>query len=329
MDSEINDLPALICVDWGGSNFRAFLLNSDSEVLDTVSANTGVLSLHPNEMEEVLYHHINPWLKFDKLAIIMCGMIGSQKGWCETSYIDCPVKASQLAQSIVKVENKKNLDIYITPGVKGRSVFGQVDLMRGEEIQVFGGLNLMQKSGDRSGNSVPQLICLPGTHSKWVQVDTSNGSNPCILNCSTFMTGELFDVLDRHSILRSATSLDEPRVINPEVFKKGLIQARSSGGGMLHQLFSVRTTMLINEIQEADASSFLSGLLIGIEVMETLYESDALSTVCLIGSKQLNDLYQEVIEMLSVPTKVVCIEGYQASYLGMFALAEQEGLIKY
>ncbi len=44
-----------------------------------------------------------------------------------------------------------------------------------------------------------QVVCMPGTHSKWVRVVSGQ-----VTGFSTFMTGELFDVITKHSILSHA-----------------------------------------------------------------------------------------------------------------------------
>src|SRR3546814_20920082 len=60
--------------------------------------------------------------------------------------------------------------------------------MRGEEAHVLGALAALPTAGG--------LICLPGTHSIWVRV-----ADGVVQSFATYMTGEVFDLLQGHSIL--------------------------------------------------------------------------------------------------------------------------------
>src|SRR5439155_22401473 len=76
----------------------------------------------------------------------------------------------------------------ILPGVCQR-LTGAEDVMRGEETQLLGlGTLWPGFSG---------VVCLPGTHSKWVQLTGRR-----VERFATAMTGELFEVLRTHSVLR-------------------------------------------------------------------------------------------------------------------------------
>ena len=68
------------------------------------------------------------------------------------------------------------------------------DVMRGEETQISG---YLAQNPNFNGS-----ICLPGTHTKWVQISAGE-----IVSFRTFMTGELFNIISKHSILRH--SVDE------------------------------------------------------------------------------------------------------------------------
>jgi len=69
--------------------------------------------------------------------------------------------------------------------------------MRGEETQLLGALG-----ADAADDAV---VCMPGTHSKWVRV-----SGGTVERFATFMTGELFGVVSRETILSHAvTGADE------------------------------------------------------------------------------------------------------------------------
>src|SRR5690606_23218356 len=80
--------------------------------------------------------------------------------------------------------------IAIAPGLACRNPLGTPDILRGEETQILGYLSLSPE------NREIHLLCLPGTHTKWVIV--KKGYVDTFL---TSMQGELFDMLEKHSVL--------------------------------------------------------------------------------------------------------------------------------
>ena len=89
--------------------------------------------------------------------------------------------------------------------------------MRGEETQLSGAQAL-----HASMDTGKQLVCMPGTHTKWVSL---NGS--VVQEFLTAPTGELFAMLCEHSVLvRDPTT---PIEHHPRDFERGLAESASSG----------------------------------------------------------------------------------------------------
>ncbi len=107
---------------------------------------------------------------------------------------------------------------------------------------------------------MPVLIGLPGTHAKWAVVE-----NNTITDFRTFMTGELFDVLSRHSILGATMHPgDEPHW---DAFTHGLTAAQEHHQtGLLSTLFSTRSRLLTSNLTSSSQGDYISGLLIGHEL---------------------------------------------------------------
>ena len=82
--------------------------------------------------------------------------------------------------------------VLIVPGVDCRGADGTYDVMRGEETQAIG-------IGVRDG-----LVCLPGTHSKWVEIADGR-----IDRFATFVTGELYAALTASFVGRLAREPDD------------------------------------------------------------------------------------------------------------------------
>jgi 2-dehydro-3-deoxygalactonokinase len=164
------------------------------------------------------------------------------------------------------------------------------DVMRGEETQIFGAV---QDDSKRCS------FILPGTHSKWALVEKGQ-----IVWFATFMTGELFDVLCKHSILGR---LMEEGGQDDDAFLMGLeCSARGikSNAGLLNKLFSVRSRGLFEEIPKTGLQSYLSGLLIGAEVTEATRRIKDKTLMRLIGDSRLLKLYAKALEFFGWPSKM-------------------------
>ncbi|NQZ10034.1 MAG: 2-dehydro-3-deoxygalactonokinase [Algicola sp.] len=269
-----------IIIDWGSTNFRACLLSEQGELIAQKSTDRGVFSFDGEGFEEYLTQQCGEWFNDDAFGqgkVIMSGMIGSRNGWLETDYLRCPVNANTLARAVVSVPNALGLDISLVPGVSYHASQNSADVMRGEETQIIGVMaQLGIKEGAKDG-----LICLPGTHSKWVTV-----SDRSITALSTFMTGELFSLLSEQS---SLASLCSDSTFNQAAFTAGLVHAQQNGC-LLNQLFTVRAKCLTGLLQPNQSHAFLSGLLIGSEFVEAT-RSFVGSELILVGNQALLSHY--------------------------------------
>ena len=99
------------------------------------------------------------------------------------------------------------------------------------------------------------------------------------------MTGEVFGVLWRHSILGR---LGGAETVNDEGAFDAGVDRSAHGQGLLHHLFGVRTRGLFQEIQVAGLASYLSGLLIGHEIRAAAPSA----AVAVIGEAVLARLYR-------------------------------------
>jgi len=263
----------MIAIDWGTTSLRAFRLDAEGRVLETRRSATGVLAC-AGRFEEVLAHEIDGW---DDPLILMSGMIGSRQGWHEVPYVECPAGLGEIAAAMTPIEAASLPDrrIWIAPGMTVKSRDGLRDVMRGEETQVCGLL------GDFGAGR--HLVCLPGTHSK--HVDIVDGR---IERFHTAMTGEVFDILCRHSILGR---LMEPGAHDPEAFSAGVDDAQRRDD-LLAQLFAVRTKGLFGDLPASGLSSYLSGLLIGHELNDLPQAFDSLH---LVAADQLLMLYERAL----------------------------------
>jgi 2-dehydro-3-deoxygalactonokinase len=246
--------PAAVCVDWGTSSFRAYLAKADGTIIERIESPRGILTVDKGEHEEVLARFIEGWLaRSGPLPVLMSGMIGARQGWVEAPYARCPAGLREIASAIVTVETRTIGAIGLAPGVCAFDRDGSPDVMRGEETQILGAL---AATGRADG-----VFVLPGTHSKWARVDAGR-----IMSFATYMTGEVFAALKDHTILGR---LMDAAPEDGAGFAQGVRAASrlERPGDVLHAIFMTRTLGLFDRMRPDQLSDYLSGLLIGAELV--------------------------------------------------------------
>lgn len=289
----------MIAIDWGTSNFRAFRLNQEGEIVDRRSSRDGILHVAERRFAEILHTHLADWFAAGENRLVLCGMIGSRQGWKETEYLTCPVGIEDLAKAAARISFSA-ADVRLVPGVAGVDSSGIPELMRGEETEAMGVLGMRNFGG---------LICMPGTHSKWVRF-----ADQRIVSFSTCMTGDVFSALRKCSILAGSTILDVP--VQKEAFLHGVARS-ADAGGLLHHLFSVRTLVLSNQLEENASASYLSGLLIGHEIRTTVPSG---THIHLVGDPSLCSLYMQAITACGSSST---LEDRDAAARGLAAIARR------
>ena len=288
---------SMVALDWGTSSLRGALLAADGSVLEERSFARGILTVDKGGFAAVFESCFGDWMQPGTLCLI-AGMAGSQQGWLEAPYCPCPAGFADIAAQLVWVEPGR---IAIVPGLS-IDLDGMPDVMRGEETQVFGALQMLGLANAR--------LVLPGTHSKWVTV-----ANHRITDFSTWMTGEFYALLRQHSILaRTLPSTDTPH--NEAAFEQGVTYALL-GDGLLHTAFSARTLSLFKRMASDALPSYLSGLVIGEELKcQQLKRGDS---IVVIGSEALTQKYIQALHQLGVTTQCV---GNQATWHGLRKIAD-------
>jgi len=263
-----------IAVDWGTSTFRAYLVQNN-EVSDTIETKDGMKFVKSHLFEQTLLTLIDRWLDNDKITeILASGMVGSKQGWEEAPYQKTPC-------------NLKSLN-YITPSLKDNRIslkifsgvcqINQPDVMRGEETQIAGFLN---ENPNFNGS-----ICLPGTHSKWVEIKNNN-----IIKFKTFMTGELFEIISKNSVLIHSVKAEK---IDKMELLKSVDKILQKPELFSNALFQLRADDLINSKGPLIYKSRLSGYLLAIELLGSV-EFWKNNDIVLIGNPDLTEMYQFVL----------------------------------
>ena len=152
-----------IALDWGTTSFRAYRVAADGHVHDTISAPEGILAVKDGAFEAALERLIGAWDV--TLPVMAAGMITSRQGWIELPYLPCPASAADLARALHMHTTASGRRIAFATGLSYRAPDGMPDVMRSEEVQVFGSLDLGLNH-----------FVTPGTHSKWITTRASSSS---------------------------------------------------------------------------------------------------------------------------------------------------------
>jgi 2-dehydro-3-deoxygalactonokinase len=292
-----------VAVDWGTSSFRLWLVDRAGGVLQERRSQEGMMAAAKLGFAAVLQSHLDAVGAASDLPVVICGMAGARQGWVEAGYIDTPAHLALILERAVPVPVQSR-DIWILPGIAQRDPRAP-DVMRGEETQLLGALGV-----DAAGEAV---VCIPGTHSKWARV-----SGGTVERFATFMTGELFSVVSRETILSHAVVGANEE--DTEAFKSAVIAAFETPALAANLLFRVRSSQLLYGSSPSSAREKISGTLIGLELAAGLAGDQPKNGIMLVASGRLQVLYRLAFETLSVA--VQSIDAEEAVRRGLSMAAE-------
>lgn len=297
--------PALIGMDWGTSSLRAFLIGAQGEVLDSVTTREGIMQIPDRNFDAVFDRLVGSFPSNAGLPVVVSGMITSRNGWVETPYVKMPTGPEHLAQSLVRHQSQSGALIHFVTGATTEHISGP-DVMRGEETQIIGSAALGLSDG---------IFVMPGTHSKWVHVALGK-----IQDFATYMTGEVFASLKDHTILGTLMKMSD---FDLSAFQKGVGAAQDRRANLLHDLFHVRTLPLMGKLKETETADFLSGLLIGTEIVAALKKNEA-KRVTIVGRNDLTDRYEIALQAVGISCQRAPDD---IAAKGHFLIAQAAGLL--
>jgi 2-dehydro-3-deoxygalactonokinase len=304
----------ILCCDWGTTSFRLRLVERQNyEVLAEYLTKDGVAGTFRNWKEqdeinrfdfyaEILKNSIKELAKktsfiLDTIPVIVSGMASSSIGMEELPYAELPFESngSQASVKVFKDFNGKDAPLVLVSGLKSHE-----DVMRGEEAQLMGLLKLNEISIQASEKIV---FVFPGTHSKHITV-----KDRFVIDFQTFMTGEIYNILTEHSILKDSVLSGSGTVLmQPDEIKAFLKGVEISGtSALLHSLFTVRTGQLFGQFTKQQNSFYLSGLLIGSELRQLKDENYDRLVIC--SGKHLYEHYKRAAEAISLKFNTTYIQ---------------------
>lgn len=277
--------PSLVAVDWGTSHLRVWLLGEDGRLLAEHHSDEGMGATAREQFHTVLEAHLATLAVPADIPVVMCGMVGSRQGWAEARYLTIPASLADIAAKAVRVPGIAR-DIRIMPGLSKRDV-NSPDVMRGEETQLLGLNRLVPAAGER-------FVCMPGTHSKWVHMDGNS-----VVDFVSFITGDAYAVLSRHSVLRHSLSGES---VDPAsaAYRDAVQASLDRPADIFARLFSIRPASLLQDLGAADASARLSGYLIGQEIAGARARFSLPERIELVSGRQLGVLYAEALSVAGI-----------------------------
>lgn len=286
----------LILIDCGTTNTRIRIVDKNlRKSISTLKLNVGVknsaIEKNNNNLKTAIEEGIHKILEKNFLKpneigyIIASGMITSNLGLKEVPHIVAPAKLDDFARSIVK-DRVAGIVCYFIPGLKNADIhenstledIKKMDIMRGEEVEVFGLLNQI----DEAGNG---LIILPGSHTKYVSVDR----NKKLLSCFSTLGGELIQAVQSGTIISSSLKNGLIKEIDLGSLEDGYNATISEG--ITRALFRIRLLDLYSSFTENQRANFLLGSIIHEDIQGLKYylKNRKIDWIIVGGSKFLKE----------------------------------------
>ncbi len=262
-----------IAADWGTSHLRVWAMQGET-ILDQAHSDQGMAKLSRDKFQPALLALIEGWLGSSPTDVVACGMVGARQGWVEAPYSAVPV-APLPAAPIRVPDTDPRIRAFVVPGLKQNA---PPDVMRGEETQIAGFLANRQNWDG--------VICLPGTHTKWVQISADE-----VVSFRTFMTGEMFELLRGQSVLRHSVG----EGWDDNAFSDAVADTLSKPEQLAARLFGLRAADLLRGDDPVVARSRLSGFLIGAELAATRPYWLG-QQIAIIGAREISDVYARALE---------------------------------
>jgi len=288
---------AWIAVDWGTSHLRVWVMDAQDRPLHRIDSDQGMTRLDRGGYEPVLLDLLGDWLDSGPVPVMVCGMAGARQGWAEAPYVATPCEPPR--DGIAVPTDAARLQVHILPGIKQD---GPPDVMRGEETQIGGFL--------RQEPGFDGVLCLPGTHNKWVQLSARE-----VVSFRTFMTGEIFALLGSQSVLRHSLSGDG---WDEAAFAESVAETLSRPAALASGLFGLRADSLLNGTTPDVTRARLSGLLIGAELAAArpywLGQEVVILGEDAVAGAYLAALKAQGVAARSVPAGDMTLAGLTAAY---------------
>lgn len=302
-----------ITVDVGTTNSRIRVIEELRE-LSTAKSRIGIKDVaitgSKSILEENLIKLVNEGLEkanktlSDVEYLVASGMITSNLGLVEIPHRTGPVSLTDLSEN-VKSEYFSwlgNIPFYFIPGIKNNvpnpsmEYLNQIDVMRGEEVEAFGIVELCNVKG-------PAIMVLPGSHTKFVFINEKNE----IEKCSTTMLGEFLFALSTSTILSNSISKDLIENIDKDYIINGIDFEKNNG--VTKAAFAVRLMDISFTTTPNQRANFLAGALISNDISPVITRNieEKYHDIYIGGSSPLKDIFKIVLDYKGIPNSNITL----------------------
>jgi 2-dehydro-3-deoxygalactonokinase len=179
------------------------------------------------------------------------------------------------------------------PGIKNSipaveiGTYESMDMMRGEEVEVFGLV-------ERTNLQGPAIFIFPGSHSKFITMDANNRITACV----TTLAGELLNVITGNTILASTVGNSFAHELDESMLLEG---ARCcSDVGLGRACFSVRILEQFGGTTTEQRANFLLGAVLAQDIL-AMKRSSAIRLrpeipVVITGKKIMKEAFAALIK---------------------------------
>lgn len=308
-------MTAVVLVDWGTSHLRLWPVDAGGTIQTMRRSDHGMGITERDAFSKVLEVELTAMDVDAQTPVIMCGMVGSRQGWREAPYVAVPAKLADVANNAVAFMHGQR-KIVILPGIADKSP-QMPDVMRSEETQLLG----MSAIGALSHDT---LVCMPGSHSKWVRIKVGGGE-PSVTGFATSLSGELLAAVTQHTVLRHCLG-DDGRLQNVDaenhVFRQAMRASMAEPATILMRLFSARPRSLLHAQTAVDAAAWLSGTIIGQDIAGALARFGPIRAVALVGGGAQGPLYAAGLALAGI--ELVTHDGDDLAVAGLLHTARTQ-----
>jgi len=250
-----------LAMDSGTTNTRVWLIREGKVLAKTQvqagvrdTARTGSLAFLKEGIRTAIGRVLEQAGENPPPFALAAGMITSGLGLLELPHLQAPVGWRELAEAVESASfpDLYDLTIYFVRGVRSGPLpytleeAPGVDIIRGEETEVFGALETLPLKG-------PLLYLHLGSHSKVIQVDAEER----IVGGITTLAGELIHAVQTQTILGSALPKGPVEALDESLLFRGAMWEERYG--LSRTFFLIRILEQSHRYREAQLMSVFAG----------------------------------------------------------------------
>jgi len=310
----------ILTIDSGTTNTRVFVIRG-KHIIGKGHANVGVrntaITGRITDLQKGIKTAIGEALQSAKVQmsqidfVVASGMITSELGLVNLPHLSTPVSLKKLALGVRKVIIPDILaqPIHFIPGIKNKlkklnmDNLDQADFMRGEEVQVFGALNILGLKG-------PVIIIILSSHTKIIGIN----ENDEITGSITTMSGQLFSAVKERTFLASSLPKENEIAICKSDIDKAMILKGfeyATNFGLTRSLLMIRFMDVLMRTTPIQRLYFLNGIIAAQDMYSTKQFFDFLdlsncNTYVILGNRARCEMYRDLlIEKAKIRGKII------------------------